>query len=173
MGYPSEMKPKRFEALTDSASDAGCRELYSTGFCHAFALALHRRLGWTLVLATDPDSPYWKDDEDPDNTIDGVVHVLAMDSNGEVWDIFGSRPRDSLRLELEDRFPDTGSIAIDDRCCEADLASYIDGRLGKGDDEIDRPLVSITDSDIDEAFAHALIAFEGMEGWPATTAPAP
>jgi hypothetical protein len=56
---------------------------YTSGDSHTLAVALHRRFGWNLMVVTDSRDPFWVDPSDPANTIPAVVHVYALDGNGD------------------------------------------------------------------------------------------
>lgn len=139
-------------------------EYYCEGGCHELAVALHRNLGWEIVLVIQPDEPYWEDEEDSDNFIASVVHAYAVDPTGNAWDIQGVRPAGKMQEDAKERFvvwsTDTDWVAN-----ETDLATYV-GEWGEPE-PIDRPLFAYTDEDIERAWRDAQRALGDLPGWPA------
>ena len=138
-------------------------EYYCEGGCQELAVALHRNLGWEIVLVIQPDEPYWEDEEDSDNFIASVVHAYAVDPAGNAWDIQGVRPAAKMQEEAKERFlvwsTDTDWVAN-----ESDLATYV-GEWGEPE-PIDRPLFAYTDGDIERAWRDAQRALGNHPGWP-------
>lgn len=131
------------------ASD-GEVSLYTKGFCHVFALALHRRLGGHLLVITDEAEPYWQDPADADNCIATVVHVYAVDPRGNAWDIRGVRPAEKIPSEIARYHPDTQQYSSDENSEEELRRTYV-GCDVKDDEVIDRPLCEFEESDVLEA----------------------
>jgi len=153
--------------LTASLADEGEAQLYAEGSCHVFALALHRNLGWPMLVVTNPEEASWEDPEDSDNRIDNVVHVFAV-NDGLAYDIFGTRPQDQATEWCHAKWYDV-TVTDTDLCrSEGELAMYVEGASGEYDEDIDpyRPLHSYTDADIDEAWevAKRVIGFESDHG---------
>lgn len=137
----------------------GEKELYLCGSCHVFAAALHRAFGWPFLVMTDPDLAWWTDPTDADNFIPAVVHVYALDPNGEAWDILGHRPAGSVVAELSARHPDVERFDEDVVCQLTELGMYVDGL---GGEDIDRPLHRIEHSDVDTALETALRLYSDL-----------
>lgn len=133
---------------------------YMEGNCHHLAVALHRHLGWGLDVHLDSSSPYWEDPEDPDNTIATVLHVYAVDPDGNLWDIRGKRHQDTVAEDIEDLF-DPEEHDSDEVRSEDELRTYVGYWSEDVDDDgepcepIDRPLDSYTDKDVEAAWAVA------------------
>lgn len=142
-------------------------EHYSHGGCHELAVALHRKLGWDMVVVTQPEEPYWEDEGDPDNSIPCVVHVYAVDPAGNAWDILGSRPSEQVRQETQERFL-VGNLDTDWLRSEGELTVYV-GEWGDPD-PIDRPLFAYTDEDVERAWRDARKALAHLPGWSETPA---
>jgi hypothetical protein len=160
--------------LQASTADEADIQLYTEGSCHALAVALHRNLGFGFLVVTDPDNPYWEDEADGDNAIPSVTHVLAVDADGNAWDVLGVRPAAAVREEILDRHPDVRSIDSDEFQAERGLSTYVDG-MGDGEcgDEVDRPLHAISDADVAEAWECALRVLADVPGFQASRGPAP
>ena len=146
-----------------SSADPADVELYMQGSCHAFALALHRTHGMRLLVATDLDERYWEDEADADNYIPSVVHVMAVDGEGVAWDVTGSRPVASVPSYLAERHPDVRSLDVEEACGEFGLSTYVDGM---GGDDADRPLHSLSETDLEEARDCADRVLSGVPGYP-------
>lgn len=92
--------------------DAGTREFYMRGGCHLFAIAALDLLSTDAVplgyrVVTDPEEPFWVNEEDPDDQIPAVIHVYAVlrGSEGEVAiDVLGARPLEKAVAECAERF---------------------------------------------------------------------
>lgn len=120
--------------------------VYTSGDSHALAVALHRRFGWSLVVVTDSRDPVWVDPEDPANSIPSVVHVYALDGNGDAWDIRGKRPRMAIRDEMYEFF-NVQDFEEEECADEEDLSFYV-GVWSDTGDPVVRPLPSYTDDDL-------------------------
>jgi len=151
MSADEPIAPFPLTTARSSATEAEI-DLYTNGSCHVLAVALHRNLGWPMLVVTDPTQPSWVDDDDPDNQIDSVVHVFAV-NDGMAWDIVGGRPESQAAEWCEERFG-TMMPMIDEVFSEDGLAMYVEGASGEYDDDIDphRPLHSYTDEDVEEAW---------------------
>ncbi len=155
--------------IEPSAATEAERELYLTGSCHAFALALHRRHGMAILVVGDADRPYWSDDADPDNAVPSVLHCYAVDGEGRAWDVLGVRPVSEIARELLERHPDVETLDQDLLAGEAAMALYVDGM---GEDGADRPLHALSEADIAEAMDCAARALAPIEHLIATPGPA-
>jgi len=77
---------------------------YMTGFCHVFALAAHRRTGWSMMAAM-------KGARKGEETFRGygdIIHVFVVDKDGNRFDALG--PGDSpedYEEEMEARLGET------------------------------------------------------------------
>ncbi len=145
-----------------SAADEDLLTQYSEGKCHVLALALHRHLGWEMVLVIDNNAPYWEDAEDPDNFIASVVHAYAVDREHRAWDIHGCRPAEDMVRETQERFC-VFALDTDWLCSEGELTSYV-GEWGEPE-IIDRPLAAFVEADVAEAWIHAQRVFKGLTQW--------
>lgn len=148
---------------------------YTEGQCHVLAVALHRAFGWSMELALSPEDPFWSDPADSDNYIEGVVHVYALDEQGNAWDIRGVRPWSAVRAEVEALFSPQ-SLSLDNCANEQHLATYVGcwGEDAEGD-LIERPLEEYDDAAVAQAWAVAQQALAHLPGWPtpaANTGPA-
>jgi hypothetical protein len=173
-------------SVSPSAADESDIELYTQGSCHAFAIALHRRLGFGFLVVLDPDNPYWEDPSDADNAIASVTHVYALDAEGVAWDVLGSRPASTVKGEIMDRHPDVLGYDTDEFGGEHGLSTYVDGMadphadMGDGEEEedrdapeVDRPLHRLSPSDVDEAWDCALRVLDGLPGFDPPASPRP
>lgn len=150
-------------ALThDSLAPESLQEQYSQGDCHHLAVALHRHLGWELVLVLNPDEPYWEDEEDDENFIASVTHVYAVDPQHRAWDVFGCRPAGQMVPECKDRFGGW-NLGSDWVGPESELSTYV-GCWG-APEAIERPLGEFTEADVATAWAHAQGIFAGIPAW--------
>lgn len=139
--------------LVESTADEGETQLYAEGSCHVFALALHRNLGWPMLVVTNPEEASWEDPADADNRIDNVLHVFAV-NEGVAYDVFGARPSARATEWCLAKWPDV-SVTDTDLCrSEAEIAMYVEGASGEYDEDIDpyRPLHSYTDADVEEVW---------------------
>jgi len=111
---------------------------YTSGRCHVFAAALHRRTGWPFFLVLDCGADHWGNEDEP---IASVCHVFCVDPDGNAWDIKGTRPINEIREEMEDwlHIQEYGEEWMES---ESDLAHYV-GTWGdeNDNDEVLRPLV--------------------------------
>lgn len=147
VGDVAALDPLTYNELVLSAATPEDIDLYSSGLCHVFAEALHRRTGWPIRLYLS-DEVY---SEFEDGTeISGVIHAAVIAPDDTVWDALGIRP-DSLAVqEFNHRFCtkvyDTDTLSSDD-----ELRAY-SGCWGEpGEEEVDRPLVAISEHDIQAA----------------------
>lgn len=148
--------------MRSSASESEIAE-YSEGLCHAFAIALHREFGWSLLVVTDDNETWWQCEDDPDNFIPAVVHVYAVDHAGMAWDILGCRPEDSVSSEVSDRFG-VMETSQDDCRGVGEMVVYVDG-LSESDG-IERPLCEYSQGDLSRAIAVARGVLSGIPGFP-------
>jgi hypothetical protein len=156
------------DALEPSAATAEDIERYCGGECHVFAVALSRLTGWPMHVVTDEDEPYWSD-EDGEDMIPSVIHVLCMDEEGRFWDVRGCRPGDTLFDEMTSWQP-IGAYGSDTHCTEADIRHYT-GCWGEDEEEeIDRPLAEFSESDVDEATETVRRVLGAMPGFRETPA---
>lgn len=146
---------------TSTASEA-LQETYQEGECHCLAVALHRHLGWELVAITNPDDPYWEDEEDADNFIPSVTHVYAVDPQHRAWDILGWRMADQMVPECRENFGGW-NLTSDWMRQESELDTYV-GYWGD-EDPIERPLSAYTDADVAAAWEHAQAVFAALPEW--------
>jgi hypothetical protein len=67
---------------------------FMEGKCCEYAVALHRVLGYSLVLLTG-ERP---DEDDDETTVNVVIHALGVDKHGIAWDVEGKKgtPSDVL-----------------------------------------------------------------------------
>lgn len=133
---------------------------YTSGDSHAFAVALHRRFGWRIMVVTDSRDPYWRNPVNPDDEIPCVVHVYALDGNGDAWDVRGKRKRSSVTDELYEYFQvlDFQVEVLDD---EDDLSFYV-GVWSDSGDPIERPLPYYSEQSIEAAEAVIVRAFPNV-----------
>ena len=155
-----------------SAASPEDREFYATGMCHAFAVALHRRFGWTIHLVLDQGERYWEDPEDPGNWIPAVVHAYAVDGDLNAWDIFGMRPFSDVRLEAEGLFAVRGYDSEEVRS-EDELRAYVGFWADEPSEPIDRPLADYDDRDVDDALRATMLALGHLPGFPGEMAAGP
>jgi hypothetical protein len=123
---------------------------YTNGECHVFAVAMHRLTDCGFLVVTDPTQPSWVDEEDPDNQIDGVVHVFALVGDMAV-DVEGTRPADEVEAYCEERF---GSFMPTSETVETEeqLWTWVQGRSPDDEElDIERPLSAYDESDVEEA----------------------
>ena len=136
---------------------------YCHGECHVFAAALHRLTGWPIHVVVDNDEHHWDSDEEDDDFIPVVVHVLCEDVDGNFWDVRGSRPRDSLYEEMMGWTPimdyDSSTGLTED-----ELKSYV-GFWGDPT-PIDRPLTAYGEDDVATATTVARRVLDGLPGFP-------
>lgn len=163
LGVAADTEAEGALPATRSSADEGEIELYARGSCHAFAVALHRRLGFGFLVVTDPGSPYWEDEADADNFVPSVTHVLAVDAEGTAWDVLGARPADAAEAECRARHWDVVDSDSDAFPGEEGLSTYVDGM---GEDDVDRPLHALSDADVDEAWDCARRVLAGLPGFP-------
>lgn len=130
------------------AASADDIETYSEGLCHAFALAIAERTGWPIRIVVDHGNPWWQDPADPDNAIPSVVHCLALDPDGLLWDVRGSRSESELRDEMEAwcSIAEYDEVDIEH---PTEIAVYV-GCWGVKE-PIERPLVELSLRDMGEA----------------------
>ncbi|MBY3155226.1 hypothetical protein HFO56_23165 [Rhizobium laguerreae] len=119
---------------------------YTSGDSHALAVALHRRFGWKLLVVTDSRDPFWVDPDNPENTIPSVVHVYALDSNNDAWDIRGKRPRVGIRDDMYELF-NVQDFAEDECGDEGELCFYV-GVWSDTGEPVVRPLPDYSEDDL-------------------------
>lgn len=163
---PPFVPPKPSQATPDEI------ELYTAGACHHLAVALHRHLGWGLAVVRQENEVYWQDEDDADNFILAVLHVYAIDPEGNAWDVRGARPEAEIQGDCWHHFGEL-ELSTDDCRSEGELQTYV----GCDEDEetgetIDRPLDSYTDTDVAQAWALAQRIFAGMPGFQPPPSPA-
>ena len=148
--------------LPGTASEGQIAE-YSEGFCHVFAIALHKEFGWSMLVVTDDNEVWWEDEDDPDNFIPAVNHVYAVDANGLAWDIAGCRQEGDVAAEVAERF---GVMETSQDECRGlgEMVMYVDGL--SDDDDIERPLFSYSQADVDRALAVAKQVLSCLPGFP-------
>lgn len=137
--------------ISQPTDDEQC--YYLEGACHVFAMALHRAFGWSFLVVTDPEEIIWTDPEDEDNFIPAVIHVYAVDEVGRAWDILGKRDLDAVIPELRKRHEDVQYFDQDSFANLDCLSMYVDGM---GHSDVDRPLHSVREEDVEEALATAI-----------------
>lgn len=147
-----------------SVADEGDIEYYTTGSCHWLALALHRQLGWQMLVVADYSETYWQDPNDEGASLPSIVHVYAVSPEGEAWDIFGSRNLATVRDEAEERWH-VGSYGYLIAANETALSEYV-GCWGEDSDgdPIDRPLPEYSETDIVAATEIAARLFPHIMG---------
>ena len=133
---------------------------YTSGYSHALAVALHRRFGWKMLVVTDARDPYWVDPEVAENSIPVVVHVYALDGNGDAWDIRGKRTQADVKDDCYEFF-NVQDFETEVCADEDDLAFYV-GTWSDAGDPIERPLPYYSEGDIVEAEAILVKAFPNM-----------
>ena len=136
-------------------------ELYTQGLCHVLAVALHRKLGWEIVLALNPEADFWEDPDDPDNGIPEVLHAYAVDPQGRAWDIRGHRPQEAIREDTSELIGNS-EVDTDWLANEGEMAMYVGEWADDGEEPIDRPLIAYTDQDVEEAWAVACALIPGL-----------
>lgn len=151
-------------------ADEGTAARYSGGMCHVFAVALHRRFGWTFHVVLDQSERFWEDPDDSDNWIPAAVHVYAVDGSGTAWDVHGARPLAEVEGEACGRW-NIGEYDWDEGRDEGFLSHYVCGE----DDSfgIDRPLPSYGQADVDEADRVAAEALRAVPGYPSVAGSRP
>ena len=134
---------------------------YTTGECHVFAVALHRRFGWPMMTVLDYGEPYWENPEDSEDFIPAVCHVFAIDPDGHAWDVMCVRKREDVREEVESWCSISDYVA-EYLSVEDELAPYV-GAWGEDEEGnlIDRPLHAFTEKDVEEATEKAFRIFAG------------
>lgn len=161
MGYTGEMTNT---AATPTLTEAS--HPYLDGQCHVLAVALHRQLGWNLVLVLG-EAFFWEDPQDCDNGIPEVIHAYAVDEQGQAWDIRGPREAETIREDCAEHFVmEAGSLDTDWLRSEAELRMYVGEWAEEGEDPIDRPLGTYTQADIDQAWDVAQAVLGDKPGWP-------
>ena len=119
-------------------------QFYCHGMCHVFAVALHRRFGWSLLVVLNAEEHYWDDPLDADNFISSVEHVYAVDEALKAWDVLGVRPLSEVKDELG---LDENAYDSDEVGSEEGLNHYV-GCWANDGSSIDRPLVEYSDEDV-------------------------
>lgn len=82
MAYDSHLDPKR---LNPGVIDGSAQNIFSTGGCHALAIAIHDATGWPIVAITDHHNVF-------DGRAGGgsAVHWCVKAPNGKFVDIDGA-----------------------------------------------------------------------------------
>ena len=80
-----------------SHADPDTRAFYLAGACHAFALALAERTGWSLAALVDDARGY-----DDTGCFPLVAHVLAADDRDGFWDVTGRHTLSELKAAYPD-----------------------------------------------------------------------
>lgn len=154
--------------MIPSSADFAQTETYRHRLCHVFAVALHRRFGWAIHLVLDQSEPFWTDPRDSDNYIPAVIHVYAVDPQGNAWDVSGVRALNTIAEDLA-QWTTIGEHDSDDVIAESGLRSYV-GSWSDDDDEqdepIDRPLSDYADADVVEADGVAMRVLSALPGFP-------
>lgn len=145
-----------------TASDAQI-ETYGAGQCHVFAVALHRMFGWQIEVIRDDEERWWEDDADSDNFIPAVVHVYAIDDLDNAWDIRGVRPSPQVHDECQELYH-VGATSGDTCRGEGEISTYVDS-LEENGDQIELPLGSYTQQDIDQACRVAVRVLAHLPGF--------
>lgn len=136
--------------LDDAAVSERDFDHYTSGACHAFAIALHRLYGWDMVAMTDFSEPYAYDAAG-DIEMPSVWHVYARDDQGNLHDVTGVRAEADWRCHFQEVFPRcrVDAVSLDVCRSEAELGHYVDV---DGSDE-DRPLGIVTEGDVEQAIS--------------------
>lgn len=87
-------------------------DLFSAGYCHAFALALHRRTDMPMVALWAREGRRW-----------AIIHVMCEEDEHTFWDIGGSRGLHDILYDA-DIDPDETEIRVDP-CSEADFKKWL------------------------------------------------
>jgi len=144
--------------------------LYSSGLCHVFAIALHRRFGWPFLVVLDREERFWEDPDDPDNWLPAVVHVYAVDPEGQAWDVLGARPAQEAQADARSRWR-IGEYDSEEIGTETGLMAYVEDEAAG--DEVERPLAAFGEADVKEAMAEAEAMLSGVPGFAEATGSAP
>lgn len=124
---------------------------YTQGSCHILAVALQRHLGWQIEVVRQDDEIWWQDDHDPDNFITAVLHVYAISPDGQAWDIRGVRPEGDIPGEIQNQYH---CLEISSDTCrnEGELSTYVGTMEDEHGEQVELPLWSYTDQDVNEAW---------------------
>lgn len=145
-------------------------EPYVSGQCHVLAVALHRHLGWSMVAVISEESLFWEDPDDPDNGIPEVIHVYAVDSQNQAWDIRGARPAEQIRSDAAEWFVlSEEDLSTDWLRGENELTVYVGTGVDEHGNEFDRPLFTYTDEDVAQAWACAQAVLSQHPSWPSSS----
>lgn len=139
-------------------------EQYTQGYCHILAVALHRELGWQIEVVRQDDEIWWEDEHDPDNCIQAVLHVYAIDPSNQAWDIRGVRPEGDIPSEIKGEYH-TDQISSDTCRNEGELATYVGTMEDDAGQEVELPLWSYTEQDINSAWQVAQRTLSHLPGF--------
>ena len=146
--------------LTPSLAADDDIRAYTAGDSHTLAVALHRRFGWRMMVVTDARDPFWKEPGNGDGDIPSVVHVYAVDGNGDAWDIRGKRPVTAARDDCYSYF-NVQDFYFDD-CDDEDDLSYYVGVWSDNGEPVERPLPYYSEQDIADAEAVIVRVFPNV-----------
>ena len=140
-------------------------ETYTQGECHILAVALHQHLGWQIEVIRDENEIWWQDESDDDNYISAVIHVYAVDQQGNAWDIHGVRPEGDISKEVREQHG--VSETSTDTCRNVgELSTYVGNTtLEDTGEEIELPLGAYEKSDIAEAWEIAKRSLGHLPGF--------
>lgn len=135
---------------------------YSNGECHVLALAMHRKLGWPLLVMCEEGRPFWQDPQNPGRAVPVVRHVYALSPDGLAWDIRGSMRQEDIPEDMQENFGVRSAAVLVEK--EAGMALYVDG-MGKRYQGWQRPLMAFTKEDIDLSWGVAIDLLSGLPGF--------
>ena len=155
------MPSKNLHTLRSKASTAD-KQWYTQGECHILAVALHRNLGWLLLVMCEADKPWWQDPKDPKVSTYAVAHVYALSPDGLAWDIRGAMPVERIDQDMRNYFRLT--VAPTRHLCnkERDLGAHVHN-MGKAYVHLTRPLLEYSEEDVELSWGVAKEVFAGVE----------
>jgi len=133
---------------------------YTSAESHTLAVAFHRRFGWRLLVVTDSHDPVWSDPEDENRSVPSVVHVYAVDGNGDAWDIRGKRPRTEVRNEMYELF--LVQDFCEEECDDEDGLAFFVGVWSDSGPPVERPLPVYSEEDVLRAEAVIVKAYPSV-----------
>lgn len=159
------MGKKILQSLRSKATSAD-KEHYTRGECHVLAVALHRHLGWPILVMSESGQPWWQDPKDPSLFTRKVAHVYAISPDGWAWDIRGAKPVERIDQDMRSFFGLTVPAVRNWCLTERDIFPYVD-RMGKGLDHLDRPLGAYSEEDVELSWGVAEVVFAGLPAFEA------
>lgn len=124
--------------LTPGVLDAAAENTFSYGACAGLAIALHDRLGWTLIKVTDADSVFYPHTYDNLENADlaaranpanvagsaGGLHWLVAHPNGQLVDVDGFHEPETV-IEKYDSEADNGVAALGHTSRDEAIDEYV------------------------------------------------